>query len=205
MTLIVALALLMSVSAEDAAAQTAECKVAVLLESRRISQVVLRCPEDAPDAAGLQAAADAVASRLALPLDLSALRPLATASTLQFRHSLEGWALPGPVSFLGGFPSYPSRAVERGVEARCDSAVAVAASGEAETVRTQCQAFHSEGRAVSHSGFDQAAGEAIARTRWFTPVGADTHCIETKYIFQLETGSEKPWLEGPVEGAPQCL
>lgn len=132
-----------------AAQLSASCLVSVAgeaVESLGPRTVSMECPGDAPDAAGLQAAADAAAGRtdLALGLDTPARRrevgPFTYADTVRFARSEAGaWrAEPGQVLFEPA-TLIASRSVERGLTTiACTAALTVDEAGRPQDVRTAC-------------------------------------------------------------------
>lgn len=204
MILILILSGLQSVS-EPAERATVECRTLAQADDRSIIQVGFDCPVDAPEADGLQAYADQVAAQFGLPLNITRLRIGNVVRTVRFALTEDGWRLLEPAQFLQSPPGYVGTAIERGLDARCDIRFEVSADGAPRNIEAACQAFRSNGETARQRGFAREAEEAVERSRWFAPLGADGLCVTTNFTFQLDGGTDdRPHLERPVEGAPQC-
>ncbi|MCR9129265.1 MAG: energy transducer TonB [Alphaproteobacteria bacterium] len=201
------LVLLTTLQAAAEPAVTADCRILAAVDGRRITQVAFDCPDDVADAAALQAHADAVAAQFGVPLDTQTLRVGGVSSTARFTLAEEGWRLLEPARFLSSPPSYVPSAAQRGIDARCDMRVELGPDGAPRDVVTVCQPFRRSGQPVRQRGFEAEAQAAVARSRWFAPLGADGACVTYSLEFQIDPGGdaeERPHLQQPVDRAPTC-
>lgn len=182
----------------------AECAVAIEDEYRRILAVHLKCPIDAENADALQAAADEVVGRLALPITLEA-----SSSAVEILPRLgfilqDGvWDLEGPVRFVRYHPDYPGNETGMGIAAVCVWAGEIPASGRAEQVEIACRAFTRDDRRRGGFAFRQRAQIAIARTHFLVPNDESRRCFVAEFRFMLGGFTDAQY-EVPPNNEPTC-
>lgn len=185
---------------------TADCLTAGDVQRRRVTGFQLVCPDDAPEAAALQAYADAIAAQTGGVIDMSGdYAHFAEAVTFEFEDG--EWRLPGPARIRAVEPRYPPSAAERGLDGVCALAYQVGPDGRAREIRVTCRAIRFDGVAQSGALFERVSRDAIAGGLWLAPPGSAGDCTTTQLHFatgeRINT-DRRPWLSAPVPDAPVC-
>ena len=184
-------------------AVTADCALVGRVTGTVVEAVGLRCPADAPEAETLQRHALAVSAQIETPLDLSQLGSLNQAP-VTFTYTGTGWRLTEPALFIRGAAAYPHAAGRRGLNGRCDAQVTLTPNGTAQSQTLACEARESRSdRPRPATLFEPAAEDAIARSRWFVPLGAEAACARFDVRFSAREWIPR-WMDAPVADAPDC-
>ncbi len=186
-------------------AETVECEVRANERRGSVGIVAIDCPDDVPDAQGLQGLADQIVAQGPRRMGFNTDFPPRVMGDVEFEHIDGAWTLPRPVQVITGMPRYPLNEITYGREAKCALKFEVSARGRAREIEATCDAFSPQGAPVDGSGFDRSARGSINRSRWLMPLDASGICLESEVLFEL-SGAEgdRGWTETPVSDAPRC-
>ena len=187
----------------------AACALVAAIEDQVVHRLDLDCPDDVPDALGLQDNASRVAAQATTPLDLSDLPAVWLRSSIRFEY-LDGlWVLPAPAAYLETRQIYPRRAGSRRLEGRCHVRMFIAADGSPHNIEPVCEAYRLRSGTVwrNNAGFPASTIAAVRQWRFFTPLDEHNRCVTTVLEYRLDAGGagpERAWSDVPIPDALTC-
>lgn len=195
-------ALTSAVSLQNAEPVSAECQLSWEQSGRRWTPAIT-CPQDAPDAQTLQAAAEEILERSRGSID--SVYPL-RGRDIAFVMTENGWDLAEITPLHRAPPSYPPDAVGNGVAARCQGRVELRENGSRRRDDWVCLTNHEDGPNRLARNFSRAATDAVRNSYWLVPRNSAAPCTEIDFEFntQRPDGSASRAPDLAEAEFPQC-
>ncbi|TGY88947.1 hypothetical protein E5163_07380 [Marinicauda algicola] len=168
----------------------AECWLTGDVRGRTVMSLQPVCPDEAPDAPALQAYAESLLARTALPITVPEAAHFN--SSVELVWDGQGWSLPEPFLLVHVPAVYPERAMMRQLNAVCDGYAIVGGDGLARDVALFCQAFNSNGSEIESRLFLDPAREAVQQNVWLIAPDLELVCEPTKVAFDQRDDPGEP-------------